>query len=240
MPAPDSSEDRVLSTRPPDWERVRDRFTKDLSRLTLGIVRGRPDGFWLGPLALIRLGPPELHPDGVRWPVTGGLLAQRPGGWVGVEWRQGQLRGWLAGYWPSIPRPIYNLTQRVAHHELTRLYLLSLRGRLPLPAREAPRGRRLAAAAVDLGLCVLIARGRPRRALGAATAYHLAAWTVGGRTLGGALFGQRLVSVDGSGVSPGQAVARLLLAPAGARRQDAVAATAVVGAAEFQTATESQ
>lgn len=199
--------------RPPDLARIRDGFTRELSRLTMGIVQGRPDGFWLGPLPLIRLGPPETVGAGVRWPVTGGLLARRPGGWVGVEWREGLLRGYLEGYQPSLPAPLYTVTQDFAHHELTRLYLLAIRGRDPEPGPPVPARRRLAALGIDLALCWLVARRRPTRFAGAVAGYHLAAWSVGGLTVGGALLKQRVVAIDGTRPSFGQALARLLQLP---------------------------
>ncbi len=219
--------------RPPDWGRVRDGFAREPSRLTLGIVSGRADGFWLGPLPLIRLGPPEATENGVRWPIEGGLLAKRPGGQVGVDWQGGVLRGWLKGYRPSIPEPVYGPTQSFAHHQLTRLYLLGLRGSTPAPGKPSPPDRRLVALGIDLAICWLAARGRPKRFAGVAAGYHLAAWSAGGRTLGGALLGQRVVAYDGSRPSFGQALARLLQLPFSAT-------TVVEGPPEFEIATESQ
>jgi uncharacterized RDD family membrane protein YckC len=50
--------------------------------------------------------------------------------------------------------------------------------------------------------------------LGIAAGYHLACWTISGRTIGGALMKQRAVSVDGSGLDIGQAIVRLVSLPA--------------------------
>lgn len=222
-------EDEVGCPAPIPTARIEQGFTRAVAGLTLGLFTGRPDGFYLGPLPLVRLGPPEPDgPDGVRWPVTGGLLSARPGGWVGVGWSDGRLRGYVTGWTPALPRPLYRALQRPVHHELTRLYLLGLRGRDPLPGPSAPRGRRRLATAVDLGLCLLVSRARPVRFAGAALAYHAVAWGLWGQTLGGALVGQRLVAVDGSPVSPGQALVRVLNFALGSRRQDDAAATAVV------------
>lgn len=219
--------------QPPDIARVRDGFTRDLSRLTLKIVSGRPDGFWLGPLPLIRLGPPETTATQVRWPVTGGILAKRPHGWVGVEWDNQLLRGRLDGYEPSLPEPVYSLTQSFVHHQLTRLYLLELRGERPPPGPPAPVDRRLAALGIDLALCWAVARGRRRRFLGVAAGYHLAAWSVAGRTLGQAFFNQRLVAFDGTRPSFGQALARFLFLPFHAT-------TVVDERTQYEIATKSQ
>lgn len=226
-PAPEI-EDRVFAPHPVSLDAVRARFPQSLARFTLGVVRGEPDGFYLGSLPLIRLGAPEAAGEDVRWPVTGGLLTRRPGGWVGFESAGGVLRGYLRGWSPALPAWLYAVTQRPVHHELTRLYLLQVRGREPLPGPEAPRARRLAAVAVDLALCLALAGGRRRRFPIVAAGYHVGAWAVAGRTVGGALLEQRLRAVDGSRVTPGQAVARLLLLPFGPRRQDAVAGTAVL------------
>jgi uncharacterized RDD family membrane protein YckC len=49
--------------------------------------------------------------------------------------------------------------------------------------------------------------------MGVAAGYHLACWTISGRTIGGALMKQRMVSVDGSGLDVGQAIVRLALLP---------------------------
>jgi len=223
------SDDRVASPAPPDPARIRDRFTRDVSRLTLGVVSGRPDGFYLGPAPLITLGPPEEQDgSGVRWPITGGLLVRRPGGAVGFNWEKGLLHGYVTGYAPSLPRRVYELTQRLIHSEMTRLFLLQTRGRSPLPGPVAPATRRLGAVAIDLGLCWMVARGRRRRFIGVAAGYHLVAWAIAGRTAGGALLDERLVAVDGSPVTIGQAITRLLLVPFGPARQDAVSGTAVV------------
>ena len=228
MAGPPEIEDRVFAPRPVSLEPVRAGFPQALGRLTLGLIQGRSDGFYAGPIPLIRLGPPEVKDAGVQWPVTGGVLTRRPGGTVGFETADGVLRGYLRGWTPSLPGCVYGLTQRPLHHELTRLYLLQVRGREPLPGREAARGPRLLATALDLALCLAVAGRRPRRFAGVAAGYHLAAWTLAGRTLGGALLEQRLCSVDGSPVTLGQAVARLLLLPLGPRRQDRVAGTAVI------------
>jgi hypothetical protein len=223
------SDDRVASPAPPDQARIREGFTREVSRLTFGVIRGRPDGFYVGPVPLIKLGPPEdLDGRGVRWPITGGLLVRRPGGTVGFSWGEGQLRGSVTGYAPSLPRRVYDITQRRVHSEITRLYLLKTRGRQPLPGPIAPPSRRLGAVAIDLGLCWLIARGRARRFVGVAAGYHLVAWAIARRTAGGALLDERLVSIDGSEVTIGQAIARLLLLPLGPSRQDEVAGTAVI------------
>ena len=224
-----ASDDRVASPAPPNSARIRDRFTRDISRLTLGLVRGRRDGFYLGPAPLITLGPPaSAGGTGVRWPITGGFLARRPGGEVGFVWDEGQLRGYVRGYAPSLPRWLYSVTQRLVHREITRLYLLRTRGREPLPGPPAPSDRRLGAVALDLALCWVVSGGRWRRFAGVAAGYHLAAWTLAGRTVGGALLDERLVSVDGSAVTIGQALARLVLVPFGRARQDGVAGTAVI------------
>jgi len=58
--------------------------------------------------------------------------------------------------------------------------------------------------------------------LGIATVYHVAGWSISGRTLGGMLMGQRLVSVDGSRPTLGQALVRLAALPLSALRLRAI------------------
>jgi uncharacterized RDD family membrane protein YckC len=49
--------------------------------------------------------------------------------------------------------------------------------------------------------------------LGIAAGYHIACWSTSGQTLGGMVMNQRVVAVDGSRVSPLQAVVRLAVLP---------------------------
>jgi uncharacterized RDD family membrane protein YckC len=123
------------------------------------------------------------------------------------------------------------------HHLVTRLHLLRVRGRRPSPGVPAEPTRRIAAAAIDLGLCAALAAsiGRRRRLpalLGIAAAYHVACWSLSGRTFGGLLMRQRVVAIDGSRPTVGQALVRLAALPVAALRlraiHDEVAGTDVV------------
>ena len=137
-----------------------------------------------------------------------------------------------------LPRTIYALTQLPIHHLLTRLHLLRARGREPLPGPTVDRSRRVAAAAIDAGVCLSIAtiigRGRPRLPVlvGIAAGYHVACWSLSGVTLGGAVLRQRVVAVDGSKLSLGQALVRLAMLPLAAVRMssthDEIAGTDVI------------
>jgi uncharacterized RDD family membrane protein YckC len=68
--------------------------------------------------------------------------------------------------------------------------------------------------------------------LGIAAGYHVACWRLSGVTLGGAVMKQRVIAVDGSEVSLGQALIRLLLLPVAAARMrdvhDEIAGTTVI------------
>jgi len=68
--------------------------------------------------------------------------------------------------------------------------------------------------------------------VGITAGYHIACWTISGRTIGGALTRQRVVAVDGSRVSVGQAVIRLLALPFAVARvralHDEIAGTEVI------------
>jgi uncharacterized RDD family membrane protein YckC len=141
------------------------------------------------------------------------------------------------GYRPMLPMALYRLTQLPIHHLHARLLLLRVRGRRPAPGVPAAPAKRLAAAAIDLGFCASLAamsgkRGRLPALVGIAVGYHLACWSLGGRTLGGLVMGQRVVAVDGSRLSPGQALVRLGALPAAALRlraeHDQAAGTDVV------------
>jgi uncharacterized RDD family membrane protein YckC len=110
------------------------------------------------------------------------------------------------------------VTQLPIHHLVIRLHLLRLRGREPSPGVPAGREDRLRAAAVDLAFCATLAglAGRRRKLnvlLGIAAAYHVACWSLSGRTLGGTVMHQRVVAVDGSKPSIGQSVVRLFAIP---------------------------
>ncbi len=202
-------------------ERLRDRFLSLTARYTLGIVRAANWCLRLGPVPILEFGEPRSASDGVTWPIAGGLLAAEPGGELALSWRESRLSSSVRGYRPRLPRPLYDLTQRPFHHEITRLVLLQLRGRDPLPGPTPDRRSRLLACAFDVALCAAVA-GRRRQALPTVyAAYHLAAWSLAGRTVGGALFGLRLKSVDGTRVTPGQALVRLVAG-------DRAAGTAVV------------
>ncbi len=217
--------DSVRAPRPVPAPRLRTGFLPLTSRYTGWLVRGIPWRFRLGPLELITFSEPEETATGVRWPITGGLLTATPGGWVGLEWAGGELRGYLAGWAPRLPMPLYRVTQLLVHHAVMRLTLLQLRGRDPLPGERAGQRSRVLAVSIDLALCAAaasLARRRRWTALaGVYAGYHVAAWARAGRTPGGALFGTRLVAVDGSRVTLPQAVVRLVAG-------DAAAGTAVI------------
>jgi hypothetical protein len=207
-------EDRVRAPRSVPGERMRRGYLPVASSFTLWLASSEAGRIRFGPLTLLEFGEPEVEEHGVRWPIRGGLLAARAGGWLRIRWRDGELSSRLHGYAPWLPRPIYWLTQLPVHHAVTRLTLLQLRGRDPLPGEPPGRRNLTLAAALDLALCAALARAAPRRRglalAGVYAGYHLAAWTLAGRTVGGALFGWRLVSVDGSRVTAAQALVRLL------------------------------
>jgi len=230
-------EDSVDAPRPPQASELRDAFMRDTAALTLGIVRERDGALVAGPVELLRFGAPQTGATGVMWPIEGGVLAAAPGGRLRVLIEDGRLVARVEGYRPRLPRPVYSATQLLLHHALVRLVLLRLRGRRPAAGVPADVSRRLAAGAIDVAVCgaltLLLARRRRVRAFAAITAgYHLAAWSVSGRTIGGALMGQRVIAVDGSAVTPVQAALRLVALPFAAFRfrgiHDEVAATDVV------------
>jgi hypothetical protein len=210
--------------RPVTGKELRDSFAADIESLTFGLIRVHDNALRLGPLELIRFGRPRITATSVQWPIEGGLLARSAGGHLRTEVLYGRLVESLEGYKPMLPRPIYAVTQVPVHHLLTRLHLLRVRGRRPEPGRPSDRSRRIAAGAIDAAYCLsmaaLIGRGRRRLPvlIGFAAGYHLACWTISGVTLGGAVMRQRVVSVDSSKLTIGQALVRLALLPVAAAR----------------------
>ena len=230
-------EDSVAMARPVTGTALRDGFLKDVAVLTFGLVQARGNSLHFGPVELLRFGPAKVNRTRVEWPIDGGLLTRAPGGRLRIEAHRGRLLASVEGYRPRLPLPLYALTQLPIHHLVTRLHLLRVRGRQPAPGMPAEPTKRFAAAAIDLGLCAALAAGSGRRRplpalLGIAAAYHLACWSLAGRTVGGVLTGQRVVAIDGSRPSVGQAVVRLVVLPISALRfraiHDEVAGTDVV------------
>ena len=233
-----SLEDSVSMPRPVTGKELRDSFPRDIEALTFGLIRIKDSVLRIGPLDLIRFGRPRITGTSVQWPIEGGLLARSAGGHLRTELLNGRLVESLEGYKPMLPRPVYVLTQVPVHHLLTRLHLLRVRGRGPEPGPPADPSQRRTAAAIDAAYCLSMAaligrrRGRLPVLLGFAVGYHLACWTLSGLTLGGAVMKQRVVSVDGSNLTLGQAVVRLALLPLAAVRrrdvQDEIAGTQVI------------
>lgn len=230
---------RVSAPFAPSTDQLRDAFFADVGLLTLGIVRGERWRLCLGPLTLLTFAEPEFDGTAWSWPITGGLLARRPGGALRYGWRDGELFGQVSGYLPRLPALAYRSTQAPVHRLLTRRFLLRLRGRTPPPGPPAGPAQRLLTACLDLALCGgVVAALRPRRPVrsfvATAAGYHVACWVLGGRTIGAKLTGERVVSVDGSPVALWQAVLRLAVLPVALRSlraaHDELAATDVVEA----------
>lgn len=211
-----STRDSVEVAGPQTGSRLRDSYMEAVGALTFGLARFRDSAVRIGPIAMLRFGEPRVGPNYVEWPIEGGLLARGGGTWR-IESRDGRVEAVAQGHRPALPRPVYDLTHRHVHLLLTRLYLLRLRGIEPAPGRRALREDRVRAAAVDVAFCLTLAgltgRRRPRRTLLIAAAYHVACWTIFGRTLGGLVLRERVVSVDGSRLTPTQAMLRFALLP---------------------------
>jgi len=232
-----SLEDSVASSRSVTGRELRESFYLDIPRLTLGLVSQRGSSLFLGPLEIISFGQAKTTRSSVELPIEGGLLVGNRGGRLRIEAGKGRLTASVEGYRPRLPRPLYVLTQLPFHHTVMRLHLLWQRGRQPAPGVPVPPTRRAAAAAIDVGLFAVVAlvAGRRRRLAAIAViaaGYHIACWSISGRTVGGMITGQRVVSIDGSRVSPGQAIVRLLALPLAALRlravHDEIAGTEVI------------
>jgi hypothetical protein len=231
--------DEVIAPRAPSFARLREGVFGGSVRRLAGLVRFDGQAMRMGPIALLTFGQPVFEQPAWRWPITGGLLARRPGGWVVVGWHKDELYCEVRDYQPRLPGPIFLLTQLPFHHMVTRLALLDLRGRAPAPGLPAEPVRRLAAGVLDAVLCgAIVVAWRPRRrlaaVLGTALLYHVGFWSIDGQTPGACLAGIRVVSADGSPIRPVQALLRVLTLPlgiAGLRaRHDDLAGTEVVRA----------
>jgi hypothetical protein len=236
---PVHQEQRIRAPVAPAPDRLREAYFDGVGRLTFGFVRGERWLLRLGPLTMLRFGEPAFAAGAWSWPIAGGLLARRPGGALRIGWRDGELVLAVDGYLPALPALAYRLGQAQVHRALSRRFLLALRGRTPAPAPPAGPAQRLLTASLDLALCAGVTAAvtrsrRPRTFAALAVGYHLACWTLGGRTLAGRLTRQRLVSVDGGPVAPWQAVLRLAALPRALRTlraaHDEAAATEVVEA----------
>ena len=213
-----STQDSVGLSREPTGRELRDGYIRDIQDLTLGLVRGRQNAFYLGPVELLRFGPATLTAAAVEWPIEGGILVRAAGGSFRIEAAGGRVVASVDGYRPRLPLPLYAVSQLPVHQLLTRLHLLRVRGREPAPGAAAAPHDRVRAAAVDVALCLTLAglAGRKPRLpmlLGIAAAYHIACWSTSGRTLGALVTRQRVVAIDGSRTTVMQAALRFLSLP---------------------------
>ena len=213
-----STRDSVAVSREPTGRELRDGYLHDIQDLTLGLVRARGSSLYLGPVEMLRFGTATVTPSAVEWPIEGGITARAPGGSLRIEFADGRVTASVDGYRPWLPLPVYALSQLPVHRLLTRLYLLRVRGREPAPGVPAAAEDRLRSAAVDVAFCISLAGlvGRRRRlpaVMAIAAAYHIVCWSTSGRTLGGLVTRQRVISVDGSRPTVMQSAFRLLILP---------------------------
>ena len=209
--------DAVELSTPLTGARLRDAYLQAVRRFTFGLVRMRGNSLVLGPLVLFRFGKPTVTRTSVDWPIEGGLLVGTAGGHWRIGSSEGRVEASLSGYRPSLPRPVYLFSHLQVHLLFTRVLLLGLRGRDPLPGSVVPSPDRFRAATVDIAMCATLTRLTGRRSWGRllaiATVYHVACWSTTGQTLGGMVMRQRVVSVDGDPLVPGQALLRFVLLP---------------------------
>jgi len=115
-------------------------------RLTLNLASWREDTLWLGPIALLRLGPLMAQPPdrvGGGWrAIRGGLIAQSAPGslYYTLAAQQGRtlLSVGLAGFVPRLPRVLFEHLQLPVHRRLIRAAAGDLQAEL---ARAAPDNR---------------------------------------------------------------------------------------------------
>src|SRR5438477_13149917 len=79
----------VSVPRPITGAKLRDSYIDAIKTVTFGLARFRGNSIVVGPLTLLRFGPPKITRNAVDWPIEGGLLARRAGG----RWRLRTLAG---------------------------------------------------------------------------------------------------------------------------------------------------
>jgi hypothetical protein len=114
------------------------RYWHEATRMSAGVVRPRPrvDGVDLCVLgrgaALLSFGLPDIvvheHRLACVYPITGGLLALRPGGELTLEQRDGTLSVSVRGFYPRWKGVLYEHVERRAHVALSRRYIRRLLG----------------------------------------------------------------------------------------------------------------
>jgi hypothetical protein len=230
-------DDEVAASNQVSGEVLCEAYLASIRALTFGLIREHDGSLWLGPIELMRFGTARISESAVEWPIAGGRLAGEPGGSLRVKREPGRISVAVEGYRPALPWPVYRLTQLPVHHLMVRLFMLGVRGRVPPPGRPAARSDRNRAAAIDIGLCATLAvltgrRHRIARFAGIAVGYHVACWSLTGRTLGGLALNHRVVSVDGSRLSVAQALLRFASLPVSLFRSryihDQIACTDVI------------
>ena len=211
-----TTSDSVELTRPVTGAQLRDAYIDSVQELFLGLVRFRDNAWRIGPVDLLRFGDDHVGRNFVEWPIEGGLLA-RPGGVWRIESKDGEVSASASGHRPAIPRPLYDVSHFQVHQLVTHLFLLGLRENDPPAGIEAPREDRVRSAAVDIAFCLTLARLTGRRCLGRTlvitAAYHVACWSLLGRTLGGVVLRERVISLDGSRPTATQSLLRIALMP---------------------------
>ncbi|MGH7912496.1 MAG: RDD family protein [Candidatus Dormibacteraceae bacterium] len=232
--------DHVDAPLAPSADRLREGIFGSIAGILCGLVRYRDERYTLGPLNLLTFGKPRFdHPAWV-WPIAGGLLARRPGGEVRVGWIRDRLYCEVEGYLPRLPEPLYRRTQLLFHHQVTRIGLLHLRGRLPTAGLPAEPWRRLLAGVIDVAAAVAIVRALHPQRVRSQVALFAAALLAGevllpalsGQTPGGRVAGLGIVAADGSPANLAQLLLRLIAMPRGVRslrdRHDELAGTEII------------
>jgi len=131
---------RLVVARSEDGARqLGERYWLEVTRGSRGIVRPRLTAsgvelrlLWRGP-CLLRFGRPERSFDTsavtCRYPILGGLLARRPGGWLTltqIEQPEPELRAAVNGFVPRLSSRLYEQVQRRLHLAISRRYFIGL------------------------------------------------------------------------------------------------------------------
>ena len=126
----------IVEASPEGGRRMADAYWREVERTTRGLVRVRrsPEKLVLRALGatLLEFGLPTIEAAGDRvaccYPIEGGLLARRPGGWIAFAQEGRVLTSSISGFHPrlgSLPG-IYSHVQARIHAAVSKRYFARL------------------------------------------------------------------------------------------------------------------
>lgn len=126
----------IVEASPEGGRRLAAAYWREVERTTGGLVRARrsPEGLALRALGapLLRFGLPHVEAGGDRvrccYPIEGGLLARRPGGWIAFAQEGRVLTSSISGFHPRLALfpGLYAHVQARIHAAVSRRYFARL------------------------------------------------------------------------------------------------------------------